>query len=209
MGWLIVNKPQSLRDANEKMYTAWFPQCCPASLVTRDQQNIRAFLKEHKTMVCKPLEGMGGKQVFIVDENDPNLGVIIETLTHSGTRYTMAQQYIPEIKKDGDKRILLIDGKPIPYALTRIPAPGESRGNLAVGAKGVGVELTKRDYWICEQVGPTLKEKGLIFVGIDVIGDYLTEINVTSPTCIREIDTAFGINISATLMDCIEAKLKA
>ena len=206
-GSLIINSPQSLRDANEKMFTAWFPQCCAPCLISRNHHQITDFLKEHHDIIIKPLGGMGGVSIFRIRENDPNLNVIIETLTHQGEQFAMAQKYIPEII-DGDKRILLIDGKPIPYALARIPAAGETRGNLAAGGKGKGVKLTERDYWICEQVAPVLQEKGLLFVGIDVIGDYLTEINVTSPTCIRELDTLYELNIAGQLMDCIETKLK-
>jgi len=206
-GSLIINSPQGLRDANEKMFTAWFPQCCAPCLISRNHQQIIEFLKEQHDIIIKPLGGMGGVSIFRIRENDPNLNVIIETLTHQGEQFAMVQKYIPEIV-DGDKRILLIDGKPIPYALARIPAAGETRGNLAAGGKGKGVELTERDYWICEQVAPVLQEKGLIFVGIDVIGDYLTEINVTSPTCIRELDTLYELNIAGQLMDCIETRLK-
>ena len=205
-GVLMINKPQSLRDANEKLYTAWFPQCTPATLVSRDMVQLRHFLQEQGDIIVKPLEGMGGTSIFRLTLTDPNISVVLETLTNSGKQFIMAQRYIPEISA-GDKRILLIDGIPIPYALARIPAKGETRGNLAAGGRGEGVALSPRDYWICEQVGPTLKQKGLVFVGIDVIGDYLTEINVTSPTCIRELDTQFNLNIGATLMDCIAAKL--
>jgi len=205
-GVLVINKPQSLRDANEKLFTSWFPQCCPESLVTRDRQLLREFIRKYDAVIFKPLNGMGGKSVFKLNRQDPNMNVIIENLTENGTCYMMAQRFIPEIDK-GDKRVLLIDGEPIAYALARIPPEGDIRGNLAIGAKGVGVELTDRDYWICAQVGPMLKAKGLIFVGLDIIGDYLTEMNVTSPTCIREIDAAFGLNISAKLLDCIQRKL--
>jgi len=208
-GTLVVNKPQGLRDYNEKLSTAWFPQCCTPTLVTRNADQLRSFIKTHQEIVLKPLEGMGGKSVFLLRENDPNINVIIEDLGHDGTQYIMAQRYIPEITKTGDKRILLIDGEAVPYALARIPQPGDSRGNLAAGAKGVGVELTERDQWICQQVGPKLKEKGLLFAGIDVIGDYLTEINITSPTCIREIDNAFNLNISAQLFDIIENRTRS
>lgn len=207
-GTLIVNKPQSLRDANEKLYTAWFDQCSPDTLVSRRDQQLKAFLAEHKDIILKPLDGMGGASVFRLREKDANIGVTIELLTQYGTRYIMAQRFIPEITL-GDKRILVIDGEPIPYALARLPAKGEVRANIAAGGKGVGVELSERDYWICQQVGPTLREKGLIFVGLDVIGDYLTEINVTSPTCIRELDNQYGINISGKLMDAIEKRLSA
>ena len=206
-GVLVVNKPQSLRDANEKLFTAWFPQCMPACLVTRSESRFRKFLEQHNDIVIKPLGGMGGESVFRVQQNNPNIGVIFETLTRHGTLYAMAQKFIPEIV-DGDKRILMVDGEPVPYALARIPQAGETRGNLAAGGTGVGMELSDRDRWICEQVAPTLKEKGLLFVGLDVIGDYLTEINVTSPTCIRELDSQYNINISALLMDVIEQKIQ-
>ncbi|MFK5913356.1 MAG: glutathione synthase [Woeseiaceae bacterium] len=201
-GTIIVNKAQSLRDANEKLFTNNFAQCMPPTLVSSQAEHLVEFYKEHKDIILKPLDGMGGASVFRIKPDDANLSVIIETLTKHGTQLTMAQRYIPEIKK-GDKRILLINGEAIPYALARIPAKGETRANLAAGGEGVGVELTPRDRWICEQVAPLLKAKGLIFVGIDVIGDYLTEVNVTSPTCIRELDTQFNINISAVLMDWI------
>lgn len=199
-GVLVVNKPQSLRDANEKLYTAWFPQCTPPTLVTRSAAEIRSFLTEHKDIILKPLHGMGGHGVFHLHSTDHNINVVIEMLTQVGSRYIMAQRYLPEIR-DGDKRILMIDGEPISYALARVPAPGETRGNLAAGGSGVGVPLSERDRWICSQVGPTLREKGLLFVGLDVIGDYLTEINVTSPTCIRELDALYGLDIAGKLMD--------
>ncbi len=205
-GTLVVNKPQSLRDANEKLFTAWFPQCCAQTLVAREPQRIRDFLRRHGEIILKPLDGMGGASIFHVRENDPNLSVILETMTHHASRFIMAQRYLPEIK-DGDKRILLVDGEPVPYALARIPASGETRGNLAAGGRAEGRELNERDRWIARQVGPTLKAKGLLFVGIDVIGDFLTEINVTSPTCVQELDRQFGLNISAQLMDHIQSKL--
>lgn len=201
-GTLVINKPQSLRDANEKLFTSLFPQCMPPTLVSSQSKLIKDFYRQHQDIILKPLDGMGGASVFRVKQDDANLNVIIETLTENGKKLIMAQRFIPEITQ-GDKRILLVNGIPIPYALARIPAKGETRGNLAAGGEGVGVELTSRDYWICEQVAPTLIEKGLIFVGIDVIGDYLTEINVTSPTCIRELDTQYNLNISASLMDWI------
>ncbi|WP_305909295.1 glutathione synthase [Methylomarinum sp. Ch1-1] len=205
-GSLVINKPQSLRDANEKLFTAWFPQCCAPTLVAREPQRIRSFLQQHREIILKPLDGMGGASIFHIRENDPNLSVILETMTQHASRFIMAQRYLPEIK-DGDKRILLIDGEPVPYSLARIPASGETRGNLAAGGRAEGRELTERDWWIARQVGPTLKEKGLAFVGIDVIGAYLTEINVTSPTCVQELDRQFGLNISAQLMDYIENRL--
>ena len=205
-GLLVVNKPSSLRDINEKAYTAWFPRCTPASVISRSQDDLKSFLEEQGKVVLKPLDGMGGKSIFVVDRADPNTNVILETLTEYGTRFALAQRYIPEIS-DGDKRILLIEGEPEPYALARIPGPGESRGNLVVGAKGVGQELSPRDRWLCEQVGPALKRMGVMFAGLDVIGDYLTEINVTSPTGIRELDRAFKVDIAGSLMDAIEARL--
>lgn len=201
-GTLIINKPQSLRDANEKLFTNNFAQCMPPTLVSSQTEHIKAFYQEHKDIILKPLDGMGGASVFRIKQGDSNLGVIIETLTKHGTELTMAQRFIPEITQ-GDKRILLINGEPVPYALARIPAKGETRANLAAGGEGVGIELSDRDRWICDQVAPLLKAKGLIFVGIDVIGDYLTEVNVTSPTCIRQLDELFNINISAILMDWI------
>ena len=199
-GVLVVNKPQSLRDANEKMYTSWFPQCCPPTLVSRNHGLLRAFHAEHKDVILKPLDGMGGTSIFRLKENDANVSVILETLTQHQKQYIMAQRFIPEITQ-GDKRILMVNGQPVPYALARIPAQGETRGNIAAGGRGEGIAISDRDRWICEQVGPTLVEKGLMFVGLDVIGDYLTEINVTSPTCIRELDNQFSLNISAQLMD--------
>ena len=205
-GVLVVNKPQGLRDVNEKAYTTWFPECCAPTLITRNADQLREFLYEHGDIIFKPLDAMGGASVFRIRENDPNINVIIETITQRETRFVMAQRFIPEIS-DGDKRILLIDGRPIPFALARMAAPGETRANLAAGGHGEGVPLSERDLWICEQVGPTLRAKGLMFVGLDVIGDYLTEINVTSPTCIRELDAIYDLNISGWLMDCIETKL--
>ena len=205
-GVLVVNKPRSLRDANEKLFTAWFPQCTPPTLVTRQAALIRDFLAEHQDIILKPLDGMGGASVFRLRREDPNVNVVLETLTHKETRYAMAQRFIPEITQ-GDKRILMVDGEPIPYALARIPAAGETRGNLAAGGTGTGVALSERDRWICREVGPTLRERGLLFVGLDVIGDYLTEINVTSPTCIREIDAGAGTNIAGLLLDAIEPRL--
>ena len=207
-GALVINKPQSLRDANEKLFTAWFPQVCTPTLVTRDHAEIRAFHDEFKDIIVKPLDGMGGSSIFRVTAGDGNASVIYETLTEHETRYCMVQKYLPEIK-DGDKRILVIDGQAIPYTLARIPASGELRGNLAAGGTGRGQPLSERDKEICAAVGPTLAEKGLVFVGLDVIGDYLTEINVTSPTCVRELDQQFDLDIGTTLMDAIETRLKA
>ncbi len=207
-GTLVVNRTQALRDANEKLASAWFPQCAPPTLVTREQTRLRAFLAEHNDIIIKPLDAMGGASIFRVRVDDPNIGVIFETLTEHGRRYAMAQRYIPEISA-GDKRILLVDGEPVPYALARVPAKGETRGNLAAGGTGVGVELSEHDRWICAQVAPRLKAMGLMFVGLDVIGDFLTEVNVTSPTCIRELDTLYGLDIGGQLMDAIERKLNA
>lgn len=203
-GVLIANKPQSLRDANEKFFTLNFPQCCPETLVSRDINRLKAFWKKHSNVIFKPLEGMGGSAVFHVDEQGRNLSVILEVLTKSQTVTIMAQTYIPEISTAGDKRVLIINGEPVPYALARIPAKGELRGNLAAGAKGVVVPITDRDRWICAQLAPTLKAKGLYFVGIDVIGNYLTEINVTSPTCVQEISAETGLDIAGDYMRCLE-----
>lgn len=205
-GVLIVNNPQSLRDCNEKMFATQFPQCCTPTMVSSQRDLLVDFLQQHKDVIYKPLDGMGGSSIFHVKLGDKNTNVIIETLTQMGNRPIMAQRYIPEITA-GDKRIILVDGEPIPYCLARIPMAGESRGNLAAGGTGEARPLSDRDRWICEQVAPTLKEKGLLFVGIDVIGDFLTEINVTSPTCIREIDAAYDTNIAGVLMDAIETKL--
>jgi len=205
-GVLVVNRPGSLRDANEKLFTAWFPECTAPTLVARRRDDLRAFLDTQGDIILKPLDGMGGASIFRLSQQDPNVSVVIETLTGHGQRYVMAQRFLPEITA-GDKRILVIDGEPVPYALARIPAKGETRGNLAAGGSGKGVVLSDRDRWICEQVADTLKAKGLMFVGLDVIGDYLTEINVTSPTCVRELDALYGLNISALLMDAIEKRL--
>jgi glutathione synthase len=205
-GLLVVNRPSSLREINEKTYTAWFPQCTPPNLITRSREELLAFLAEHRKIVFKPLDGMGGRSIFVVAEGDPNTNVIIETITDYGSKYTIAQRYIPEIV-DGDKRILLIEGQPVDYALARVPAPGESRGNLVVGARPEGRKLTDRDRWICAQVGPVLLDKGVLFAGLDVIGDYLTEINVTSPTGVRELDKEFGIDIAATFIAAVEKRL--
>ncbi|WP_429111201.1 glutathione synthase [Aeromonas rivipollensis] len=205
-GCLIVNKPQSLRDANEKLYTAWFAEHTPTTLVTRCADKLRAFHAEHKDVILKPLDGMGGASIFRMKEDDANVGVIIETLTAHGSQYCMAQTFLPAIK-DGDKRVLVVDGEPVPYCLARIPAQGETRGNLAAGGRGEARPLSEADWAIARAVGPTLKEKGLIFVGLDIIGDRLTEINVTSPTCIREIEAAFPVHITGMLMDAIERRL--
>ena len=205
-GVLVVNKPQSLRDANEKLFTAWFPECCAPTLVTSQTTRIRQFLGKHEDIIIKPLDGMGGASIFRLKKADHNLGVVLETMTDHGKKLAMIQRFLPDIKH-GDKRILIINGKPVPYGLARIPAKGETRGNLAAGGTGEGRELSDRDRWLCEQIGPTLVQKGLLFVGLDVIGDYVTEINVTSPTCVKELDAMYDLNISGLLMDCIEEKL--
>jgi len=207
-GALVVNDPRSLRDCNEKIFATQFPQCCPPVLVSRDMLRLREFHRSHGDVIFKPLDGMGGSRIFRCRQDDPNVGVILETLTEFGTQTIMAQRYIPEIT-EGDKRILVVDGEPVPYCLARIPAKGETRGNLAAGGTGVAQPLTDQDYWIVEQVAPTLKAKGLLFVGLDVIGNYLTEINVTSPTCAREIDRAYNTGIGSRLIDAIERKLAA
>lgn len=205
-GTLVVNNPKSLRDANEKLFTHQFPDCTVPTLVSRNKEQFKQFLTQHKDIIVKPLGGMGGHSIFRIKENDPNLNVILETMTDHASQYIMAQRFIPEISQ-GDKRILIINGTPVDYALARIPPKGETRGNLAAGGTGKGIPLSERDYWLCEQVAPRLKEMGLIFVGMDVIGDYITEINVTSPTCIRELDSLYRLNISALLMDVIEEKI--
>lgn len=204
-GTLIVNKPQSLRDCNEKLYTAWFADLTPETLVTRNKAQLKAFWEKHGDIIMKPLDGMGGASIFRVKEGDPNIGVIAETLTELGNRYCMAQNYLPAIK-DGDKRVLVVDGEPVPYCLARIPQGGETRGNLAAGGRGEPRPLSESDWEIARRVGPTLKAKGLIFVGLDIIGDRLTEINVTSPTCVREIEAEYPISITGMLMDAIEAR---
>ena len=206
-GTLVVNKPQSLRDCNEKVFATQFPQCTPPLLVSRDQNRLKNFLAEHGDVVFKPLDGMGGTSIFRVREGDQNLNVILETITKFGEEMIMAQKYLPEILT-GDKRILVVDGEVVPYSLARIPSEGEFRGNLAAGGYGVVQPLTDRDRWIADQIAPTLIEKGLIFVGLDVIGDYLTEINVTSPTCVREIDDAQGTAIGDMLMAAINTRVK-
>ncbi|MTD37244.1 glutathione synthase [Erwinia sp. CPCC 100877] len=205
-GTLIVNKPQSLRDCNEKLYTAWFADLTPDTLVTRSLARIKAFWQKHGDIILKPLDGMGGASIFRVKEGDPNLPVIVETLTGHGSRYCMAQNYLPAIK-DGDKRVLVVDGEPVPYCLARIPQGGETRGNLAAGGRGEPRPLSESDWAIARRIAPELKAKGLIFVGLDIIGDRVTEINVTSPTCVREIEAKFPISITGMLMDAIEKRL--
>jgi glutathione synthase len=208
-GALVVNRPQGLRDMNEKVYTAWFPECCAATLITRDMDDMQAFLREHGKIVAKPLDGMGGRSIFVVEAGDKNSHVIFETLSDYGQRFIIVQRYLPEIVTSGDSRILLIAGEPVPYALARIPLATDNRGNLAAGAKGVGRELNARDRWLAGQIGPRLNELGMLFVGLDVIGGFVTEINVTSPTGIRELDTQFGTDIGARLIEAIQARLAA
>ena len=205
-GTLVVNRCQSLRDCNEKIFATHFPQCCPPVLVSADPKRLRAFHRQHQDVIFKPLDGMGGTAIFRVKHDDPNISVILEMLTGHGRQTIMAQRYIPEIV-EGDKRILMINGEPVPYCLARVPEVGETRGNLAAGGSGRPQPLSEKDRWIATQVGPSLREKGLLFVGLDIIGDYLTEINVTSPTCIREIDGGYNTDIGAQLMDCIARQL--
>jgi glutathione synthase len=207
-GCFIVNDPKSIRDSNEKLFATTFFQCCPETLVTSNRSLLRNFLSRHQKIILKGLGSMGGDSIFVLTLDNPNINVTIDVLTHQGTAPVMAQRYIEESIK-GDKRILMIDGKPYPYGLLRIPSKDDFRGNLAQGAQGIGCELTTRDLWICEQIGPSLQERGLYFVGLDVIGDYLTEINVTSPTCIREIDEAYNVNISAQILDGLSMKIKS
>ena len=205
-GALVVNHPQALRDANEKLSTAWFPQCCTPTLVSCSMERFNTFIEEQQDVIVKPLDGMGGASIFRIRLDDPNRNVILENMTNHGKHFIMAQRYIPEIS-EGDKRILIVNGKPVPYALARVPQGGEHRGNLAAGGEGIGVPLSERDWWICNQLMDELTQRGILFAGIDVIGDYLTEINITSPTCIRELDKIYDLNISAMLMDSIEEKI--
>jgi len=207
-GVLVVNRPQGLRDMNEKVFTAWFPQCCAPTLITRDMADMHAFLQEHLRIVCKPLYGMGGRSIFVVDRGDKNANVVFETMTEYGTRFAIVQRYIPDIVATGDSRILVIDGEPAPYALARIPQETDHRGNLAAGARGEGRELNERDRWLVGQIGPTLRQRGMLFVGLDVIGGYVTEINVTSPTGVRELDKQFGTEIAGLLMDAIDRRMR-
>jgi len=202
-GALVVNRPQGLRDMNEKVYTAWFPECCAPTLITRDMADMQAFLREHGRAVCKPLYGMGGRSIFVLDAGDKNASVVFETLTEYGTRYAIVQRYIPDIVTTGDSRVILVDGEPVPYALARIPSAADNRGNLAAGAKGVGRPLNDRDRWLADRIGPALRERGMLFVGLDVIGGFVTEINVTSPTGVRELGKQFGIDIADQLMGAI------
>jgi glutathione synthase len=207
LGVLVVNRPQGLRDMNEKVFTAWFPQCCAPTLITRDMADMHAFLQEHGRIVCKPLYGMGGRSIFVVDRGDKNANVIFETMTEYGMRFAIVQRYIPDIVATGDSRILVIDGEPAPYALARIPTETDHRGNLAAGARGQGRELNERDRWLVSEIGPTLRQRGMLFVGLDVIGGFVTEINVTSPTGVRELDKQFGTQIAGLLMDAIQKRL--
>ncbi len=206
-GARVVNRPRGLRDMNEKVYTAWFPECCAPTLITRDMDDMHAFLREHGRIVCKPLHGMGGRSIFVVDLGDKNANVVFETLTDYGQRYAIVQRYLPEIVETGDSRVILVDGEPAPYALARIPSASDNRGNLAAGAKGVGRPLNDRDRWLAERIGPVLREHGMLFVGLDVIGGYVTEINVTSPTGARELDRQFGLDVAGSLMDAIARRL--
>jgi glutathione synthase len=208
-GALVVNRPRGLRDMNEKVYTAWFPQCCAPTLITRDMHDMEAFAREHGRIVCKPLDGMGGRSIFVVELGDKNLHVVFETLTAYGQRFAIVQKYLPEIAVTGDARVLLIDGEPVPYALARIPLADDNRGNLAAGATGVGRPLDERDRWLAAQIGPALAQAGMMFVGLDVIGGHVTEINVTSPTGIRELDKQFGLDIGGLLIDAIGRRLAA
>jgi glutathione synthase len=206
-GALVVNHPRGLRDMNEKVYTAWFPQCCAPTLVTRDMAEMAAFAREHGKIVVKPLHGMGGRSIFVLEPGDKNTLVVFETLTDYGSRFAIVQKYLPEIAASGDSRVLVVDGEPVPYALARIPAAADNRGNLAAGATGVARPLNERDRWLVAQIGPALREAGMLFVGLDVIGGYVTEINVTSPTGVREIERAFDIDIAGQLMDAITRRL--
>jgi glutathione synthase len=202
-GALVVNRPQGLRDMNEKVYTAWFPDCCAPTLITRDMADMADFLREHGKAVCKPLDGMGGKSIFVLEQGDKNRNVVFETLTNYGTQYAMVQRYLPEIATAGDCRIILVDGVPVPYALKRVPSPADNRGNLAAGASADGRALNDRDRWLCAQIGPKLRDAGMLFVGLDVIGDFVTEINVTSPTGIRELDKKYGLDIGELFMAAV------
>jgi glutathione synthase len=208
-GALVCNRPQGLRDMNEKVYTAWFPECCAPTLITRDMHDMSEFLREHGKAVCKPLEGMGGKSIFVLEQGDKNRNVVFETLTGYGTKYAMVQRYLPEIVTAGDCRVILVDGEPVPFVLKRVPTLDDNRGNLAAGARAESRPLNERERWLCSQIGPKLKAAGMMFVGLDVIGDYVTEINVTSPTGIRELNKKHGVDIGAMLVDAIQRTLSA
>ncbi len=205
-GALVINRPASLRDINEKAFTAWFPHCCPDTLITRSIADLRNFAAEHRRIVVKPLHGMGGRSIFVVNHGDNNANVIFEVMTKDGTCHAIAQRYIPEIAT-GDKRIILVDGEPVGLALARIPPADDNRGNLVMGAQPEVRELTDRDRWICAEVGPALRARGVVFAGLDVIGDYLTEINVTSPTGIRELAKLGGLDVAANLFDVLDQRL--
>lgn len=205
-GALVLNKPSGLRDMNEKVYTAWFAHCCAPTLITHDMGDMHGFLNEHQQIVCKPLHGMGGRSIFVIKQHDKNANVIFETMTHYGSQFAIVQKYLPEIVESGDSRILIIDGEAAPYALARIPSSTDNRGNLAAGAQGKGRELNDRDKWLVSQIGPVLRERGMLFVGIDVIGGYVTEINVTSPTGIRELDKQFKCDIASLFIKAIELR---
>ncbi|HEY3655766.1 MAG TPA: glutathione synthase [Steroidobacteraceae bacterium] len=208
-GALVFNRPQGLRDMNEKAYTAWFPECCAPTLITRDMHDMSEFLREHGKAVCKPLDGMGGRSIFVLEQGDKNRNVVFETLTDYGRRYAMVQRYLPEIVTAGDCRVLLVDGDPVPFALQRIPLLDDNRGNLAAGARAESRPLNDRDRWLCSIIGPKLKAAGMIFVGLDVIGEYVTEINVTSPTGIRELNKKHGVDIGGMLVSAISRTLDA
>jgi glutathione synthase len=208
-GALVVNRPAGLRDMNEKVYTAWFPDCCAPTLITRDMNDMAAFAAEHGRIVCKPLHGMGGRSIFVVDPTDKNMRVVFETLTDYGNRFAIVQRYLPQITSSGDTRVIIIDGKAAPYALARMPSATDHRGNLAAGGTGVARSLTAREQQLVARIGPELAARGMLFVGLDVIGDYVTEINVTSPTGVREIDKQFGTDLAGLLMDAIQQRLAA
>jgi glutathione synthase len=208
-GALVVNRPRGLRDMNEKVYTAWFPECCAPTLITRSMEDMAAFAAEHGRIVCKPLHGMGGRSIFVVDPSDKNMAVVFETLTNYGSQFAIVQRYLPEIAVSGDSRVLLVDGEPVPYALARMPSATDNRGNLAAGATGVGRPLNDRDRELAARIGPVLREAGMLFVGLDVIGGYVTEINVTSPTGVRELDKKFGTDIAGLLINAITRRLDA
>ena len=208
-GALVVNKARGLRDINEKVYTAWFPECCPPTLISRDLRHMSEILREHGKAVCKPLDGMGGRSIFVLEQGYKNRNVVFETLTDYGSRYAIVQKYLPEIVTAGDCRIILVDGEPVPFALKRVPTADDHRGNLAAGARAESRPLNDRDRWLCSQIGPKLKAAGMLFVGLDVIGDYVTEINVTSPTGIRELNKKHGVDIGAMLVDAIHRNLSA
>ena len=208
-GAMVVNRPQGLRDMNEKVFTAWFPQCCAPTLISRDMADMHAFLREHGKIVCKPLYGMGGRGIFVIEQGDKNAAAIFEAQTRYGAEFAMVQRYLPDIVTGGDSRVLLIDGEPLEYALARIPAGDDNRGNLAAGAQGVGRPLNERDRWLAGQIGPVLAARGMLFVGLDVIGGFVTEINVTSPTGIRELDRQFHIDIGDRFIQALERRLLA